>query len=155
MVRPIITICSSANFYRQAVDIQAKLNKEGFSVMVPATAERMKKSGDFEVSHYKTWLSDAKDYHKKAALMHGHFDRITEADAILVINNEKHGIKNYIGGNVLMEMGLAFHLNKPIFILNEIPKDSPLIEEILGLNPIVLHGKSEALKDEYNKLQTK
>jgi hypothetical protein len=145
MSKPIITICSSANFYRQAVDIQTELTKAGFRIIIPATAERMKKSGDFDVAHYKTWFGDTNDYHKKTALMQGHFDRVAEADAILVLNYEKHDIQNYIGGNVLMEMALAFYLKKPIYILNEIPEQSNFLEEIIGLNPIVLHGNIKKL----------
>lgn len=141
-----ITVCSSANFYRQAVDVQAILQKRGYKVIVPTTAEKMKKSGDYEVSHYKTWFANADDYHKKAALMRGHFDEVAKGDAVLVLNYEKHGVQNYIGGNVLMEMSLAFYLHKPIFIINEIPEDSPFEEEIKGFDPIVLHGKPEDLK---------
>lgn len=32
---------------------------------------------------------------------------ICGSDAILVLNYDKKGIKNYIGGNTLMEMGFA------------------------------------------------
>jgi hypothetical protein len=149
---PIITVCSSANFYRQAVDIQAALQKSGYTVVIPATAEKMKASGDYDVSHYKTWFADSNDYPKKAALMRGHFDEIAAGDAILVLNYEKHGVANYIGGNVLMEMGLAFYLNKPIFIINEIPEESSFVEEIKGFMPVVLHGNAEALPREYEKL---
>lgn len=39
-----------------------------------------------------------------------------------------------------MEMALAFHLKKPIFLYNEIPDKSHFVEEIIGLEPIVLHG---------------
>jgi len=138
---PTITICSSANFYKQAVDIQTQIEKLGYIVLIPATAERMKKSGDFEVSHYKIWFADAKNYRKKTELMRGHFAKIAKGDAILVLNFKKRGVENYIGGNVLMEMALAFYLKKPIYILNEIPKESAFLEEIIGLNPIVLHGK--------------
>lgn len=140
-----ITICSSANFYKQVIEIQATLEKMGYKVLVPSNALEMKRTGDYDVSHYKTWFEDSKDYHKKAALMHGHFDEVEKADAILVVNNEKHGIKNYIGGNVLMEMALAFHLKKPIFILNEAPQESSYLEEILGMTPVFLHGKAENL----------
>jgi hypothetical protein len=150
-----ITICSSVNFYRQAIDIQEELGKLGYEVIVPATAERMKESGDFEVSHYKTWFGDADDYHKKTALMRGHFAEVKKGDAILVLNYEKHGIDNYIGGNVLMEMAIAFYLNKPIFVINEVPGESPFLEEIIGLNPVVLHGMAENLSKEYQKLKTK
>lgn len=140
MAKPIITICSSANFYRQVVDLQQQLIDQGYEVIIPHNARVMAQSGDFDVSHYKTWFDDAKDYDKKAALMRGHFDEVAKGDAILVVNNEKHGVANYIGGNVLMEMSLAFYLKKPIYILNQIPEESAFLEEILGMQPIVLGG---------------
>lgn len=152
---PTITICSSANFYRQAVDIQAQLNRSGHRVLIPVTAEKMKQTDDYDVSHYKTWHGDADDYHKKTALMSNHFAEIEKGDAILVLNYEKHGVENYIGGNVLMEMAIAFYLSKPVFILNDIPEESSFLEEIIGLNTIVLHGKAENLPAEYDKLSAK
>ncbi len=135
-----ITICSSANFYKQAVEIQKDLQNRGYKVIIPRTAERMKASGDFDVEHYKTWFANPGDYDKKAELMRGHFKEIEKAESILVLNYEKNGKSNYIGGNVLMEMSLSFWLNKPIYILNEIPEDSSFEEEIRGFQPIVLHG---------------
>lgn len=142
---PIITICSSANFYRQTVSLQLELQQLGYEIIIPATARKMQASGDFDVSHYKTWFGDANDYGKKRALMKGHFDEVAKADAILVINDEKHGVPNYIGGNVLMEMALAFYLNKPIYLLNEIPQESPFLEEIIGLGSAPLHGDYKEL----------
>jgi hypothetical protein len=106
-----IAVCCSANFYAQANQIADKLNDSGHKVFLPSTAEIMRKNGDYDVSHYKTWFDNEKDYSKKASLMRAHFDKIEASDAILVINYEKHGEANYIGGNVLMEMALAFHLN--------------------------------------------
>lgn len=150
--QPIITICSSANFYKQVCEIQEELEKLGVTVLIPVMATKMKEANDYEVSHYKTWMADPGDYHKKAALMHGHFDEVEKADAVLVVNNEKHGVANYIGGNVLMEMALAFHRRKPIFILNEIPEASAFLEEIMGMLPVVLHGKATDLPAEYEKL---
>jgi hypothetical protein len=143
----VITICSSANFYRQAVELQAQLEKSGFKVIIPKNAEVMKKTGDYDASHYKTWFNDSRDYHKKTDFMKTHFKEIERGDVCLVLNYEKHGIKNYIGGNVLIEMALALYLDKPIVILNEIPDESPYLEEILGMNPIVLHGKIESLSE--------
>jgi hypothetical protein len=140
-----ITICSSSNFYRQAVDIKAKLEAMGYEVLIPQLALRMQESGDFEVSHYKTWFGNADDYDKKAQLMRDHFAAVKKADAILVLNFEKRGVQNYIGGNVLMEMGLAFDRDEQIFVLNEIPEESSFLEEILGLGSIPLHGKLDAL----------
>ena len=149
---PTIAICSSANFYRQVVDVQAELEKLGYEAIIPATAERMKKSGNYDVSHVKTWFNNDNDYHKKATLIRGHFKEIEVADCILVLNNEKHGIQNYIGGNVLMEMAIAFYLNKPIFILNDVPEESTFLEEIKGMEPVLLHGDVDKFPSEYKKL---
>ena len=155
MSKPIITICSSAAFFKQAVDVQDQLEKFGFEVIVPATATRMKESGDFDVSHHKTWFADANDYHKKAQLMRAHFEEVEKGDAILVLNYEKHGVKNYIGGNVLMEMAIAFWLKKPIFIMNEMPEESAFEEEIRGMEPILLHGDAKALPKLYEEIASK
>ena len=152
---PCITICSSANFYKQVVDIEKDLKDMGFDVIIPYTAQIMKQSGDFDVSHYKTWFGDKNDYHKKTDLMLRHFDKIARGDAVLVINNEKHGVANYIGGNVLMEMAIALYLKKPIFLFNEVPKESPFLEEIIGMFPVLLHGDIAAMPKEYEKLGTK
>lgn len=141
-----LTICSSANFYKQAADIQTELVKEGIKVLIPSNADKMKASGDYEVEHYKTWLADSKDYHRKAFLMREHFDKVAEGDAVLVLNYEKRGVDNYIGGNVLMEMSLAFYLKKPIYIINDLPEDSPYLEEIIGMEPIILKGDLSKLK---------
>lgn len=148
---PIITICSSANFYKQAVDIQGELQGQGLTVIVPVTAEKMKETGDYDADHYRTWFADPGDYHKKSALIRGHFDKVAEADAILVLNYEKRGVDNYIGGNVLMEMALAFYLKKPIYVMNEIPKTSAFLEEIIGMQPIVMHGQLEKLTKDFKK----
>ncbi|MEK6937734.1 MAG: hypothetical protein AABX04_01690 [Nanoarchaeota archaeon] len=40
---------------------------------------------------------------------------IQEADAVLIANFDKKGIKNHIGGNSFLEMGFAHVLNKKIF----------------------------------------
>jgi hypothetical protein len=143
---PIITICSSVSFYKQVIAVQAQLQALGYEVLIPATANKMRDSGDFEVSHYKTWFGNADNYHKKTTLMRGHFDEVVKADAVLVLNYEKHGASNYIGGNVLMEMALAFHSKIPIYLLNEIPEESSFLEEIIGLGAIPLYGDLSALK---------
>lgn len=112
----------------------------GYSVIIPSNAKVMKESGDFDVTHYQTWFQDANDYHKKTKLMSDHFDEIARGDVTLILNYEKRGIANYIGGNVLMEMAVAFYLKKPIVVLNDLPKDSAYLEELMGVNPIILNG---------------
>ena len=136
----IIAICSSASVYQQVNEIADQLVALGHTPVVPHTANVMKESGDYDVAHYKTWFGNADDYGKKADLMRKHFEEIAKSDVVLIANYEKHGQANYIGPNVLIEMGIAFYLNKPIYILNEIPEDSPFEEEIKGFQATVLHG---------------
>ena len=135
-----ITLCSSASFYKQVLEIAAELKKLGFKVKIPSTANIMKKTGNFDADFYKTWFRNEKDYSKKTALMKRHFNKVISCDAVLVLNHEKNGIVGYIGGNGLMEMGLAFHYKRPIFVYNPISEDLNIKEEIYGLNPIFING---------------
>lgn len=62
------------------------------------------------------------------------------ADAVLVANYDKHGIKNYIGGNTLMEIGFAHVLNQKVFLLNPIPDISYYKTEIEAIKPVIING---------------
>lgn len=140
-----VVICSSAAFYEHAIGVKDELVAAGVEVIVPKTARAMEQSGNYEVEAYKTWYENADDYDKKAELMRTHFDEITNGDSILVINDEKHGKPGYIGPNVLMEMSLAWYQKKPIYILNDLPKESPFEEELKGMMPVILKGNLERL----------
>ena len=142
-----ITICCSVNFYRQAVEIEPKLVSCGFDVILPSTCTVMKTRNDYEVSHYKTWFANPGDYPRKTEVMLEHFASIIKGDAVLILNYEKHGQPGYIGGNVLMEMGLALQFKKPIFILNPMTPNSPFEEEILGMQPVFLNGSLELITE--------
>ena len=141
-----ITICCSASFYRQALEVEEELRERGFQVHIPHTAYTMKESGDFNVATYKTWFANENDWGKKTELMRMHFQKVLEGDAILVLNYEKNGVEGYIGGNGLMEMAIAFHYKKPIYILNPVLETLPFYEEIMGMQPIVLHGDLDKLQ---------
>ncbi len=62
------------------------------------------------------------------------------SDAVLVLNLDKNGIKNYIGGNTLMEIGFAHVLNQKIFLLNPIPEIPYYKTEIEAVKPIIING---------------
>lgn len=142
-----VTICTSASFYKTSWTIKSQLEKLGFKVQVPHTAKVMNRTKNYKVSDYKIWHKDAKFFSRKAHLMKKHFQEISKADAILVVNLEKKGQKGYLGGNVLMEMGLAFYLGKKIFLWNPVSKDNRLYEEIMGTKPIILNGNLSLLKN--------
>jgi len=61
-------------------------------------------------------------------------------DAVLVLNLDKRGIKNYIGGSTLMEIGFAHVLNQKIFLYNPIPDIPYYKSEIEAVAPVIING---------------
>lgn len=68
------------------------------------------------------------------------------ADALLVANYDKHGIRNYIGGNAFLEMGFAHVLNQKLFLLHPIPDMPYYGTEIIGMKPVVIDGDLTKIK---------
>jgi hypothetical protein len=136
-----IFLAASMNFYEELVRIEGELIARGFSVEIPVSAKLMKAQNDYVVEHFKSKTTPA----QKGVLIKQNFDNISLSDALLVINNEKNGIQGYIGPNVLMEIGLAFHLNKKIFIWNQYPLDASYKDEMLALGVEVIDKNLEAI----------
>ena len=67
-------------------------------------------------------------------------------DAVLVLNLDKHGVKNYIGGNTLMEIGFAHVLNQRVFLWNPIPDIPYYKTEIEAVKPIILNRDLNKIK---------
>lgn len=135
-----IALCSSMVFYKQLISVKRELTSLGFQVLVPNGARVMEKDQDFDVKRFVSKYYGKNFAQEKRKAVKAHFEKINQTDAILVCNYTKHGVEGYIGPNVLMEMGLAFYLNKKIFVLNPIPKDSPFVDELSALVPTVLDG---------------
>lgn len=135
-----IVICSSGNFYKELFPIKEELEKMGHEVVVPRTAHTMKETGNFNIADYKTWYDNPSHFSKKTDYMNWHLEEIKKGDVVLVVNLEKNGVGGYIGGNVLLEIFYAWLDKKPIYILNDVPKELPLYEEVFGMNPVILDG---------------
>ena len=138
-----ITLCGSIAFYSEMLDIKNKLEKLNHEVKLPPHEIKDDNGDMIPVQQYYAirkstnkndgWIWDAKE---KA--MRTHFEKVEWSDIILVLNYDKNNIPNYIGANTLIEMGLAFHLKKPIYLLNPIPEIS-YKEEVLGMKPILIN----------------
>lgn len=76
------------------------------------------------------------------------FDQVAESDAILVVNKKRNGVSGYIGVSGLMEMAVAHHLNKKIFVLNKLPhfKKHRWAHEVSIMQPIVINGDLSKIK---------
>ncbi len=140
-----IVLCSSASFYEHVNEIANQLRQKGYKVVVPSTANKMKASGDYDVSKIKTWIDRPEDFKLKHNLAMTHFKEVEQGDAILIVNDDKPGRPNYIGPNATMEWGLAYYLGKPVFILNGVDKNSNYYEEVYGMST-VLDGDLDKIK---------
>ena len=132
-----IVICSSAAFYEHVNQIAEQLEELGYKVVVPLTARRMKKSGDYDIGKVKTWIDRPEDFKIKHHLATSHFNEIASGDAILIVNDDKPGKPHYIGPNTTMEWGVAYHLGKPVFIMNGVDKESNFYEEVYGMATVI------------------
>ena len=144
-----ITICSSAFFIREVEKVKQKLEEKGYQVFIfPQKVElegeilevtqfyKMRKEDYFNESYWKL----------KNKLMEEHIKKIERSDAILVLNYDKDGISGYIGGNTFLEMGLAYYLNKKIFLWKKPSENLPFFEEIMALKPIIIDENLEKIK---------
>ena len=80
----------------------------------------------------------------KQGFIDEHFAKIDTAEAILVVNEDKNGVANYIGGNTLIEMAYAYKQGLDIFLLNPVPS-MPYTDEIRAFSPIILNGQLEGI----------
>ena len=72
-------------------------------------------------------------------------DRRKLMDAVLTLNFDKNGKKNYVGGSTFLELYEAFMENKKIYLWNEIP-EGILFDEISGFSPKIINGNLDLVK---------
>lgn len=135
-----ITVCGSMTNYGRFVVLKRELESMGHCVILPEPASCVSKN-QIQVGKYiDTYKLKIKyDYIRK------HFANILLSDCILVANYEKSGVKNYIGGNAFLEIGFAYFINKPIFLLNPVPKIKYYYHEIKAMKPVILVGDLKRL----------
>lgn len=127
--------------------ITHELEVLGFSVTCPELTEEEKNTGaSVFIDHVESLGGiekvDPSDpvWKIKRGAIREYKEEMDKADALLVCNFDKGGIKNRIGANAFLEMGYAFFIDKPIFILQGPPYGDEKIEEVLGMTPIFLYG---------------
>ncbi len=142
-----ITICSSVDFSPKIIEIKKELERAGHQVNIPYFTQKMI-NGEISYEEYvKSKEDNGGDILLRAVepidMIKRYWDYIRNSDAILVLNLNKKGIDNYIGGSTLMEMGFAYGHEKKIFLYNPIPLRSERIhyvDEIIDMEPIVING---------------
>lgn len=128
-----IFICASKHNYGHIADIKNKLEKIGHIITVPNSYDRpmmeeeIKKLGTDE---YKKW---------KGSMLKLQKEKVATNDCILVLNFEKNGQPNYIGGATFLEIYQAFDYGKNIYFYNPLPECN-FKDELIGMGVEVIMG---------------
>lgn len=128
-----IFICASKHNYDKVEPFRQKLEAMGHIVTLPngydepMKEEEMKKMGP-EI--HRKWKANMIKYQDV---------KVVANDAILVLNLEKKGQLNYIGGAAFLEIFRAFNAGKKIFLFNPVPENI-FTDELLAMGPMIIDG---------------
>ncbi len=127
-------ICGSMSFSDKMLQAKAQLESLGHESMVSSFVQNHvgKNQAESEAIALQEKMNED--------AMRVDFEKLKHVDAILVLNYDKRGIPNYIGGNTLLEMGFAHILNRKIFLLNPVPEIPFYKSEIEAMHPVILQG---------------
>lgn len=131
-----IIISGSMSNYDLMVYYKKILNQNGINCVIP---DRDKITQD------KSKLLENK---KEASLEY--FNEIVDKDVygVLVLNETKKNINNYIGANTFAEIVIAFYHNKQVFLLNDIY--DMYRDELEAWNVVPLKGDIDILINKIN-----
>lgn len=135
-----ITICGSMAFGEDMLKVKKELEKLGHEVLVSDFATDFIGVGEGEKIKLNT-----RDVKENDALR-GHCRKIEKSDAVLVLNYDRKGVKNYIGGNTFLEIGYAYILRKKVFLLQAIPEIEYYSLEIKNMQPTIVNGDLKRIK---------
>lgn len=144
-----IVICASIDFTHQIEKIAQQLLNVGHTVDIPLTSQRII-AGEITLDEYLAEkINNGESVRRKIDddVIRAYFEKIRNADAILVLNFAKKGIANYIGGNTFLEMGFAHVLRKHIFVYQNIP-EMLYTDELLAFEPITLNEDLSLIRNE-------
>lgn len=141
-----IGIIGSMQFTEKMLEIREQLREWGHNAFVTDLHKAMIGKTDEEIEKIKL--------HQKYTMdaIREFWNMMQGADAVLVLNYDKNGIKNYVGGNTLMEIGFAYVLNQKIFMLYPIPEMPYCKTEIEAVKPIILDGDLSKITEKIENL---
>lgn len=141
-----IYVLGSTEFMHSMVKARDDLNKLGLDGWIHENYDLLVQGKLDPLEEDKATSQENANRKKKYDYLKVHYAHILASDAVLIVNEAKNGINNYIGGNVLIEMGQAYVNSKKIFFLHGMPENLPYMDEILAMEPVCLGGKIENIK---------
>jgi len=134
-----IFICASKHNYGYVADIKKELEKIGHRVTVPNSYDEPMKEEEIK-------KLGREEHHKwKESMINLQKQKVDANDCILVLNFEKNGQPNYIGGATFLEIFRAFDSGKPVYLYNSIP-ECCFTDELIGMGVEVINGDLTKVK---------
>ncbi|MDF2865425.1 MAG: hypothetical protein K0R72_234 [Clostridia bacterium] len=131
----IFVICSKV-FYDKIPTLKEKLENKGHEITLPNCYDCPETENSYRgTDKHAQWKSEMIKHSEEV---------IFSVDGVLVLNYDKNGFENYVGGATFLEMYDAFRLGKKIYMINDIP-EGILKDEIIGFNPIILNGNLDII----------
>ncbi len=127
-----IGVIGSMHFTEKMLDVRDQLRAMGHDAFATTLAEPYVGLDDEQKQHRK--IED--QMHRDA--IREFWGLMQDADAVLCMNLERNGIKNYIGGNTFLELGFAHVLGQKIYLWNPIPDIALIRPEIEAMRPTVI-----------------
>ena len=120
-----IVLCGSMKIKDKIFEVKDELEKKGFNVLLP---EECIKGLPKEIAS------------------RAHLDRVIDKNnpTILIVNDTKNGINNYIGANSFAEIAFAYYYHKKVYLYDDIYE--PYKDELEGWGII-------PLKKDLNKIE--
>lgn len=126
----ILLVCSKA-FYDKLNEFKSNLELLGHQVYMPNCHDAPETEAKYRgTDMHSEW---------KASMIRHSEEVISNMDAVLVLNYDKNGQKNYIGGATFLEIYDAFRMRKKIYFINPLP-EGMLKDELIGFSPIIISG---------------
>lgn len=136
--------------YPKMIDLKNRLIYFGHEVILPDPSNNAQLKEIISNDYVDTYQLKIKyDYIRK------HYNNIVIGDCVLIANYAKKGIENYIGGNSFLEMGFAYTMDKPIYLVNPIPSIENYYHEMVAMKPILLNNNLELIKDSVSQNKNK
>ncbi len=134
-----IFICASKHFYDKIPPIKHQLEQQGHHITLPNSFDNPNKEHEMKL------LGEKQHAAWKRSMLLLQEEKVNQNDAVLVLNFEKNGIKNYIGGATFLEIFIAFRQNKKIFFYNPLP-EGILQDELKAMEPKIIYGDLKLVK---------
>ena len=130
-------------FVHKMVEIKKELDKLGHDTLLPLGIKPHLRDRGFVEN-----LDGNLEYCITNGVMRKNFQRVSDSDAVMVLNYKRNGMEGYIGISALLEMGVAHYLKKKIFLVSKTPhyKKERWAHEVAIMQPKVIDGDLKKIK---------